>query len=220
MATQANSSTTKTAWYVDSGCTNHMAKDESLFISLHKPENTKVKLGNGKIVQATGRGTVLIQTVKGPKLIHDVLLIPVLDQNLLSEGQLVRKGYSLSFKDCCCVIFDGNGCEIVKIKMSNNSFPLKLESVKHSALVTKHESSSLWHRRLGHFNASSLRHLKAYEMVEDLPEIIYVDEVCSSCQLGKIHRKPFPTGNVFRASLKLELIHTDLCGPMNVSSLN
>ncbi|TXG46314.1 hypothetical protein EZV62_028194 [Acer yangbiense] len=47
MATQACFSTSKDAWYVDSGCTSHMARDLSLFTSLNRTDRTKVKLGNG-----------------------------------------------------------------------------------------------------------------------------------------------------------------------------
>ncbi|KAL5751614.1 hypothetical protein ACOSQ2_022121 [Xanthoceras sorbifolium] len=79
MATQVCYSASQDAWYVDSGCTSHMARDSSLFTSLNKTNRTRVKLGNGEIVQAAGRGTVSIHTSKGPKLIHDVLLIPDLE---------------------------------------------------------------------------------------------------------------------------------------------
>ncbi|TXG72546.1 hypothetical protein EZV62_001125 [Acer yangbiense] len=59
---------------------------------------TNVKLGNGVMVQATGKGTVSVHTGNGPKLIHDVLLIPDLDQNLLSVAQLLKKGYAANSK--------------------------------------------------------------------------------------------------------------------------
>jgi len=39
----------------------------------------KVKLGNGAIVEAQGKGTMVIQTKKATKQISDVLFIPVLD---------------------------------------------------------------------------------------------------------------------------------------------
>jgi len=57
-------------------------------------------------------------------------------------------------------------------------------------------------------------------MVNDMPEINCIDDVCNACQLGKLHRKPFPSNNAARAKDKLELVHTDLCGPMSVPSLS
>ena len=53
-----------------------------------------------------------------------------------------------------------------------------------------------------------------------LPEIVQPDGVCASCQMGKQHRLPFPHAATWRAKEKLELIHTDLCGPMKTDSLN
>lgn len=71
-------------WYVNSACTRHMAIDENLFVSLDRFDRTKVKLGNGALVQAQGRGSVKFPTDEGMKIINDVLYAPSLTQNLLS----------------------------------------------------------------------------------------------------------------------------------------
>ena len=78
------------------------------------------------MVQATGKGTVSVNTGNGPKLIHNVLLVLELDQNLLSVAQLLKKDYSCSFKDNYCTIFDSCGVEVVKVGMHDTSFPLNL----------------------------------------------------------------------------------------------
>ncbi|KAK3010856.1 hypothetical protein RJ639_012012 [Escallonia herrerae] len=41
-------------WFLDSGCSNHMAREKSIFLDMDSTVNTKVKLGNGTIVQAQG----------------------------------------------------------------------------------------------------------------------------------------------------------------------
>eukprot|EP00253_Pinus_taeda_P006371 PITA_06371 len=43
--------------------------------------------------------------------------------------------------------------------------------------------------------------------------------VCSACQSGKQHRSSFTNGESWRASKVLQLIHVDICGPMNTSSI-
>ena len=48
MAAQTCHSAPKDVWCVDSGCTNHMAKDESLLTSLDGAVRSRVKLGNGE----------------------------------------------------------------------------------------------------------------------------------------------------------------------------
>ena len=220
MVTQVCNAASNEVWYVDSGCTSHMAKDESLFSSLDRNDRTRVKLGNGNVLQASGKGNVLIHTNSGTKVIHDVLFIPDLDQNLLSVAQLLKRGYSLSFKDDCCVIVDCHDVEVARIKMLGNSFPVNFRQVKHAALLSKHDNSSIWHKRLGHFNVNALVYVQTHNMVEGLPEIRRIEDVCDACQYGKMHRRPFPATNVTRAKNKLELVHTDLCGPMSILSLN
>lgn len=63
-------------WYIDSGCTSHMVRDQRLFSSLNSSCRTKVKLGNGMIVEAQGKSSVPIYTKQGTKFITNVLLIP------------------------------------------------------------------------------------------------------------------------------------------------
>ena len=116
-----------------------MVKDESLFSSLDRTDRTRVKLGNGNMVQAAGSGNVLIHTNSGTKVIHDVLFIPDVDQNL-SVGQLLKRGYSLSFKDDCCVIVDCHDVKVARIKMLGNSFSVNFRQVKHAALLSKHDN--------------------------------------------------------------------------------
>ena len=42
---------------------------------------------------------------------------------------------------------------------------------------------------------------------------------CESCKSGKHHREKFISGVSNRAKEPLELVHTDLCGPMQTPSL-
>ncbi|KAJ8751984.1 hypothetical protein K2173_000730 [Erythroxylum novogranatense] len=77
----------------DSGCTNHMTNDQTLFIEIDKTLISKVKIGNGEFISVKGKGTVAIESLTGLKHITDVLYVPDIDQNLLSvpllEDQLI-----------------------------------------------------------------------------------------------------------------------------------
>ena len=44
-------------------------------------------------------------------------------------------------------------------------------------------------------------------------------EHCHGCSMGKHKRLPFPKKSEEKSSRLLELIHTDVCGPMNVPSV-
>jgi len=52
---------------------------------------SKVRIGNGDLIVVEGKGIVAIERYAGTKLIHDVLYVLEIDQDLLSVGQLVEK---------------------------------------------------------------------------------------------------------------------------------
>ena len=62
--------------------------------------------------------------------------------------------------------------------------------------------------------------LSKKEMVRGLPSISHPDQVCEGCLLGKQFKKSFPKESSSRAQKPLELIHTDVCGPIKPSSLD
>ncbi|WKA12164.1 hypothetical protein VitviT2T_029580 [Vitis vinifera] len=180
-------------WFLDSGCSNHMTGIKSLFKELDESHKLKVKLGDDK---------------------------QVLTQNLLSVGQLMVSGYSILFDGATCVIKDKKSDQIiVDVRMAANKlFPLEVSSIEKHALVVKETSeSNLWHLRYGHLNVKGLKLLSKKEMVFGLPKIDSVN-VCEGCIYGKQSKKPFPKGRSRRASSCLEIIHADLCGPMQTAS--
>ena len=112
----------KGAWIIGSGCTNHMTRNSKLFKELDTSINVSVRMGNGAVVKSVGRGTIFVPTKKGMKLISNVLLVPELDQNLLSVSQMVSHGYSLVFYNNHYTIFYPVRKEIANVAMENKSF--------------------------------------------------------------------------------------------------
>eukprot|EP00253_Pinus_taeda_P028641 PITA_28641 len=82
------------------------------------------------------------------------------------------------------------------------------------------EVSKLWHERFGHLNYGSLQHLCKENMVTGLPMVSCRDGVCSGCVLGKHHRDSFDKRASSHASAPLQLVHSDLCGPLPVASFS
>ncbi|WRX29551.1 Integrase [Theobroma cacao] len=78
----------------------------------------------------------------------------------------------------------------------------------------------LWHKRLGHVNYGSLKLMASNNLVNGLPIIGAVDHICEICQFGKQNRNSFPKSSDWRARTKLQLIHSDVGGPMRTPSLN
>ncbi|CAL9022992.1 unnamed protein product, partial [Prunus brigantina] len=210
-------------WFVDSACSNHMTSQESVLINIDRSVTCKVKMGTGDLVQATGKGTLLVETQHGRRYIHEVLLVPGLDENLLSVGQMMEHGYYVLFGGNMAVIFDDDSLNNVVAKVvmgGNRCFPLSLESMTPAARkASVIEDSWIWHRRLGHLNFVSMKKMQQMEMVTGLPVLTEMKDVCEGCVSGKHHREKFDKEGAWRASCPLELVHTDLCGPMQNESI-
>ena len=92
------------------------------------------------------------------------------------------------------------------------------DSLRYHALNAEIEEYKKWHQCFGHYNDKDLKVLHFSNMVEDFTSFDYIDEICEICQQGKMHMLPFPKGSGLRAKEKLELVHTDVCGPMRTTS--
>ncbi|KAG6474344.1 hypothetical protein ZIOFF_068270 [Zingiber officinale] len=64
-----------------------------------------------------------------------------------------------------------------------------------------------------------MKELVSKNIVQGHPNIDGISEVCEECQLGKQHRESFPSKSKWESHSPMELVHTDLCGPMCVPSL-
>jgi uncharacterized cupredoxin-like copper-binding protein len=207
-------------WLIDSGCTNHMTYDRELFRELDEKVLSKVKIGNGAYIEVKGKGTVAIEGPTGLKLISDVLLFLEINQNLLSVPQLLEKGYKVFFEDKNCMIKDSEGREVFKVQMKGKSFALDFMNKEQAAMHKEVSSTMLWHKRLGHFHHAALIFMKKNNLVKDLPKLEDMPPECIACQYGKHKRLPFQQNNTWRATQKLQLVHTDVGGPMKTPSLN
>ncbi|CAA7062303.1 unnamed protein product [Microthlaspi erraticum] len=58
------------------------------------------------------------------------------------------------------------------------------------------------------------------KMVNGLPSFKVNQEVCGACKRGKQARDAFPKESQTKTKEKLEIVHTDVCGPMQTMSLN
>ena len=55
-------------------------------------------------------------------------------------------------------------------------------------------------------------------MVKGLPLFKASQKICEDCLVGRQHRDPFPRASMWRANNILQLIHADICGPINLVS--
>ncbi len=93
------------------------------------------------------------------------------------------------------------------------------DSEMSSLQVQNSEPATLWHKRLGHLGSKSLNTLLSASLgLNQVASSEFAD--CQVCNEGKMTRAVIHTPPVTsRVSQKLELIHTDVCGPLAFESM-
>ncbi|KAK8937447.1 hypothetical protein KSP39_PZI012254 [Platanthera zijinensis] len=208
-------------WYLDTGASNHMCGEKELFTSL-EPNGGEVSFGDASKISVEGRGVVAVVLNGKEVLINDVFYVSGLRSNILSLGQLVKKGYRVLLRDGTLAMKDGQGKEVVRVKMTTNRlFTLNMD-VKETACLARTEEEEgawLWHHRMGHLGFTGLKLLSGSKMVEGLPMITPPQRVCEACTKGKQRRETFEGGKSRRATRPLELVHSDIAGPFETTSI-
>ena len=190
-----------------------MTGDASKFISISLKQDGHVTYGDNNKGNILGKGTL---GNKNSFLIHDVLYVEGLKHNLLSISHLCDRGYQVTFRTNSCEIHLPNSKDVLLVgKRSNNIYLLDISSpTSIGFLLSKHEESWLWHKRISHIHMNHLNKLVSNELVHGLPKLKFEKEhVCEACQKGKQTRKSFNLKNCVSTSKPLELLHMDLFGP-------
>ena len=81
--------------------------------------------------------------------------------------------------------------------------------------VNNDSATYLWHCRLGHIGVKRMKKLHANGLLESLNYESL--GACEPCLMGKMTKSPF-SGTMQRATDLLEIIHTDVCGPMSIEA--
>ena len=77
--------------------------------------------------------------------------------------------------------------------------------------VNNDSATYLWHCRLGHIGVKRMKKLHVDGILESLDYESL--DACEPCLMGKMTKTPF-SGTMKQATDLLEIIHTDVCGPM------
>ncbi|KAI5418245.1 hypothetical protein KIW84_042753 [Lathyrus oleraceus] len=152
--------TNDNVWYLDSGASNHMCGHIHLFKEMRKIEDGNVSFGDASKVKVEGKGTIRYLQKDGLiGSIQDVYYVPNLKTNILSLGQLTKKGYSILMKERILHLKDKLGHLIARVEMERNRmYKLNLINVREKCLqVSVEEKASLWHLRFGHLHHAGLK---------------------------------------------------------------
>lgn len=206
-------------WFLDSGCSNHICGKKEMFTDFDDTFRKSVKLGNNSSLAVLGKRNVRMEVNGIMQVITGVFYVLDLRNNSLSIGQLQEKGLVFLIKHGKCKIYHPKRGLIWETTMAANRMFILLarthsQGQKCFNTITD-DQSHLWHRRYGHLGWSGLKILQQKKMVKGLPEFQAHTKVCEECLVGKQQRDPFPKKSVWRASQILQLLHADICGPIN-----
>ncbi|CAJ2635130.1 unnamed protein product [Trifolium pratense] len=207
-------------WYLDSGCSNHMIGHQDWFIDFDDSYRDSVKLGDDSRMAVMGKGSVRLKINDLVHVITNVYFVPGLKTNLISIGQLQQKRVTVIFKDDSCKIYhEEKGLLFTTAMSSNRMYVISATVINPRCLMSaKQESTVLWHGRYGHLHFKGLNTLSKKQMVKGLPDLEEIEDNCVDCLAGKQSRDSIPKQANWRASARLELIHSDICGPITPQS--
>jgi hypothetical protein len=216
-------------WYLDTGASKHVTGSSSQFSSLDDSYQGDVRTVGGQKHKIAGRGSVKFQFPTSEiKTIPDVLYVPSITKNLLSVGSLTDGGYIACFDETKCYLINKGNRKIIakgEREVGSGLYRLvtkrpspEIHQVQVNLTTAAIDMTRLWHHRLGHLSFQGLHQMSASGIVIGLPYLPIIREVCSGCQFGRQARESFPLQSLNRASKPLQLLHTDLCGPMQTMS--
>ncbi|CAG9132206.1 unnamed protein product [Plutella xylostella] len=210
-------------WYIDSGATMHMTMHKDWLEDISTSNVKSIRIADNKVLHVEGCGNVTInvpdeQGSVSKIQVRNVLYVPDLSTNLLSVSKIIKSGCKIEFNESECNIFNQNGQNIAKAGLVSDLYKLITNEKKAQAFpAVVDEDVCLWHQRMGHLNFTDTKKLPSCTTGVKLTPS-KEDIKCISCIEAKQTRQSFPSEGS-RATELLEVIHSDVCGPMQTASL-
>ena len=212
-------------WWIDSGASRHMTENKDDFhVYKELKDPVRINLADNSVLLGIGVGDITLKiydvsqafTVK----LTDVLHVPNIQRKLLSLPTLLQKGIEVRFiNEECIMVIDGVERNIGR--KHGKLFKLNTSPHEICSIATTTRSPEIWHNRYGHLSYENLKLVR--NMVEgidfDQRDIVYFDGHCEGCIFGKHSNFPFPKISSTKSTQTLELVHSDVCGPMSIQSI-
>lgn len=206
----------KNDWYLDSGATSHMTPHKELLHDLNQSSD-QVTSANGTQLPVCANGNSNVTFNNGSIIVKKAMHVPGLAVNLLSISKIAALGNKVVFEKNYCEVFNAANESVLKCYQSDGVYKIKADTEK--CFIAKGKTNVLtWHRRLGHVNYVTMKKMRdgAVEGVDFFGDETNIKN-CRICAMGKMTKQMFKASETKTVKL-LELIHTDLMGPMETIS--
>jgi hypothetical protein len=194
---------------------------DSLSDLVQKDSTHKVKLSDDYHYPIKGVGETSYKLDFGkPLKIKDFMYVPGLKKNIISISTLEEKGFKVAFIDGEVMIWSKGKTLDDSIVIGVQEGDLyKLNGKSDSTLVHNMiNPSELWHRRFDHLHYKALPIIG--KMATGFPDILVNHEgTYKGCAQGMNVKNMFPISDN-KAKGVLDIMHSDMCGPMPATSLS
>nr|GEV50200.1 hypothetical protein [Tanacetum cinerariifolium] len=132
----------------------------------------------------------------------------------------------VAFRKHSCYVRDTDGVELIKGSRRFNLYTISVKDMMKSSPICLLSKASmnkswLWHWRLNHLNFGTINDLARKDLVRGLPRLKFEkDHLCSACQLGKSKKHTHKPKTKNTNLEVLNTLHTCLCDPMRVHTIN
>jgi hypothetical protein len=175
-------------WLLNTGATNHMTGTCNIFAELDTTVTGSIRFGDGSMVVIEGKGTVLFACMSGEHCrLEGVYYIPRLTTNIMSLGQMDEDGYKINVEGGVLRLYDPQRQLLAKVQLSPSRLYLLDLTIAAPVCFTAWvgDVAWRWHERYGHLNFQALRKLGHEKMVQGMPTVDHVEQVCEDCVLAK-----------------------------------
>lgn len=208
----------ETSWVIDSGASIHATSRRDFFTSYTSGDFGNVKMGNNGLAKAIGIGDVCLETNNGTMLVlKNVKHIPDIRLNLISTGKLDDEGFCNIFSDGQWKLTKGSMIVARGKKCSSLYFMQAKVSDCIINAVENEGTIELWHKRLSHMSEKGLMVLAKKNLLSGMKNAPL--KKCAHCLAGKQTRVAFKTSPPSRKLGILDLVYSDVCGPMKTKTL-
>lgn len=205
-------------WVLDSGTTCHMCCDKAMFNNI-SPHREKIQLAGDNYIYSESIGDVTIKTETTDIQLKRVLYVPTLNTNFMSMSKATQYNYTVQFDNNNATITNNTGVIIMRAEKRGSLYVYTSE-IEHLYNANTNDEFLTWHARYGHLNAKSLCKLMQNDLVRgiDVKNCQRTIE-CDVCIRAKMCSLPFGQKHSISSDAVLDIVHSDICGPMRTTSL-
>lgn len=206
--------------YLDSTASNHYVNSEDFLIDIiDLPEPFLIKIADRNILPTKVGKLCGTNKMTGSVCnFNNVYYIPEVPYNVLSVPAITHEGYLVTFQERTVRI-----CRVDELIafgiLEDNLYRLDFIIKNNAISCESNLSLAIWHLRLAHISKSGLNKLIKSGFIKTNESTLKSHVFCNACYNGKLNEFPLKNSNTL-ATRPLELIHSDVFGPVIPASKN